>query len=164
MEIKKTSAIIAAIAFILSAQTLTRNQAWRSETSLWSDISFLSPGKARPRYNLGTIYHRHGDIDSAIKEYKKAVGIDPSFYLALNNLGYAYFKKGLFKEAINEYKKALEFSPKDPDVRYNLAMAYAATGLKKKAREEFLLVLSIIPGDPDTTRELAKITGRSTVK
>ena len=130
MEIKKTSAIIAAIAFILSAQTLTRNQAWEGETSLWRGASFLSPLKARPR----------------------------------NNLGYAYFKKGLFKEAINEYKKALEFSPKDPDVRYNLAMAYAATGLKKKAREEFLLVLSIIPGDPDTTRELAKITGRSTVK
>ena len=146
--IGKTSAIIAAIAFILSAQTLTRNQAWESETSLWSNISFLSLNKARPRYNLGNAYNDASATDMAITEYKEAVRLRPSYKEAIYNLGTIYHRHGDIDSAIKEYKKAIEIAPSFYLALNNLGYAYFEKGLFKEAINEYKKALEFSPRRP----------------
>ena len=62
--------------------------------------------------NLGVVYYEQRDYGRAIKNYEKAVSLNPwaSYY---SNLGAAYFAKKEFEKAASNYAKALEL---DPDI------------------------------------------------
>ncbi len=49
-----------------------------------------------------------------IEAFKKAIEMDPNFYLPYVNLGTTYYDMGHFKEAASYLKKALEIYPKHP--------------------------------------------------
>ena len=68
----------------------------------------------------GVSLDSQGKIDDAIREYKKALRLEPNNREAHYNLAVAYHKKGLFKEAIEEYKTVLGLYPNDPETLYNL--------------------------------------------
>ena len=87
--------------------------------------------------NLGFAYGMKGNIDEAIKEYRKVLECVPDDYDAHYNIGYLLGKKKAYKEAIEEYKKALKGLPEDKEVYYNLAII-CTVGLKDlSAAQEF---------------------------
>ncbi|MBN1383975.1 MAG: tetratricopeptide repeat protein [Elusimicrobia bacterium] len=75
-------------------------------------------------YNLGGIYLGKTRIDEAIEEYKKAIKINPEYFMAYNNLGLAYNKKGYYDKAILAFKKAVHIKPDFADAYVNLALSY----------------------------------------
>ncbi|MFZ3073466.1 MAG: tetratricopeptide repeat protein [Thermodesulfobacteriota bacterium] len=181
--IRKTSVIIAAIIFILSASAFCRNAAWLNETSLWSGVSSLSPNRPRPHYILGNAYDdasvtprptplpgTHSEsgsgapkgglggisaIDEAIKEYKEAIRLRPSYKEAVYNLGTVYDRQGDIDSAIKEYKKAAEIDPSFYLALNNLGYAYSKKGLFKEAIAEYKKALRFFPQDPDVRYNLA---------
>jgi tetratricopeptide (TPR) repeat protein len=52
-----------------------------------------------------------GDLDTAIREFQKAVDLSPSMASGYASLGAAYFKKGDYERAIPVLEKALELNP-----------------------------------------------------
>lgn len=78
-----------AAAAILVLFTVSRNEVYRSEVSLWEETARLSAGKARVHNNLGFAYHMAGEPDRAIPAYRQALRIDPGFRLARGNLAQA---------------------------------------------------------------------------
>lgn len=57
---------------------------------------------------LGRLYSVKGEYKKAIKEYKKALEIDPNYKLAKVNLGFIYYMKGPLNKdrcASNRYMK-----------------------------------------------------------
>jgi tetratricopeptide (TPR) repeat protein len=60
--------------------------------------------------NMGTIYAAKGDFASAIREYNKALELDPSLLLVHYNLARAYLSINNPKEAIGELEKSLAIS------------------------------------------------------
>lgn len=76
----------ATLAMLLAGLTITRNQVYRSEISLWEDTVAKSPGKARARNNLGYAYLQAGRKSEAETEFRAALEIDPDYYKARNNL------------------------------------------------------------------------------
>ncbi len=52
--------------------------------------------------------------EKEIEAFKKAIELDPSFYLPYVNLGITYYDMGNFKEAARHLKKALEIFPEHP--------------------------------------------------
>ena len=63
---------------------------------------------AETYYNLALTYKNKGEIGQAIKEYQKAIEIDPNFMEAHYNLGKIYQEKGEHIEAAREFGKHLE--------------------------------------------------------
>jgi superkiller protein 3 len=81
-------------------------------------------------FNKGYQAGEAGNLDEAIRCYKKAITIDPNYAPAYNNLGGIYGNKGMLDDAIVEYKKAIAIDPDYTFAHNNLARAYRQKGLK----------------------------------
>jgi len=67
-----------------------------------------------PIYNgLGYAYFNQEQYDLAIRNYKEALNVDPSYVTALNNLAHAYERKKLTAQALATYEQALAHAPKN---------------------------------------------------
>src|SRR6266550_34046 len=51
------------------------------------------------------------EYDKALKDFQKAVQLDPKNHRAFNGLGYAYRKTGDYNKALENYGTALQISP-----------------------------------------------------
>jgi tetratricopeptide (TPR) repeat protein len=71
--------------------------------------------------NLGVTYEKNGELDNALKEYKKASKKLPVAYLYIGNI---YFQKDEFDDAESYYKKAISKDPNNADAYNNLAWLY----------------------------------------
>ena len=81
--------------------------------------------EARKHYKIGNTLRSEGKDTCAIKEYEKALAMDPSFWMAKKSIeflkqyiekkhvsfGSLYESEGKTQEAIQEYKKASDVSP-----------------------------------------------------
>ena len=72
-------------------------------------------------FNLGLVQARHGQIDKAIADYRKALELKPDFAEAHFNLGLALAGRGEVDSAIAHYQKALEIKPAFVEMHNNLA-------------------------------------------
>jgi tetratricopeptide (TPR) repeat protein len=108
--------------------TYERNFVWKDDLRFWSDIAKKSPNKARVYNYLGLAYHKIGDLDNAILQYKKGLSLNPFEIEAHINLGVSYFHKGLIDKAITHFKHVIEINPNNADAHYNIGIAYGSKG------------------------------------
>ena len=78
--------------------------------------------RAAIKSNIGQIYLKHKNFKEAIKEYQKAIGLNPKQVEAYNGIGLAYTMTQEYDLAISAQKQALELDQ-------NLAEAHAGLGL-----------------------------------
>ena len=143
------------LALILSFLTVSRNQVWKSELSLWQDVVSKSPQKARPHSNLSMAYGKVGDYDKAIQHAERAIRLDPQFAQAYYNLGLAYGRKKDMKQSIAFYKKAIEANPEYSKAFYNLALTYRKTNQYDLAIERYEKALELKPNYVNAHNNLA---------
>lgn len=74
----------------LGIATVQRNGLWASPLALWTDAVAKSPLNARAHNNLGFALERQGDLDGAIREYRRALDLDPGYAQAGRNLQRAW--------------------------------------------------------------------------
>jgi tetratricopeptide (TPR) repeat protein len=84
-------------------------------------------------YSAGQKADTKENYQEAIKNYLKAVQVDPTFAFAYDNLGVSYRKTGDFGNAIKAYKKSLEINPQGETPLQNLAIVYQQTKEYRKA-------------------------------
>lgn len=60
---------------------------------------------------LGYAYFAQEQYDLAIRQYKEALDIAPTYVTALNNLGHSYERKQLTTQALESYELALQYDP-----------------------------------------------------
>lgn len=102
--------------------------------------------KSAITFNLaGAINAELSQFDQAIKYYKKAVGIRPSYYEAFYNMGVAQQSKNYFKEAIESYSKALVIKPNYADPFNNIGFIQHSQGNFKDAIESYSKAIEIKP-------------------
>jgi tetratricopeptide (TPR) repeat protein len=130
-------ALLACTCIVLSYSTLaiSTNPIWRDEIALWEDAVVKSPGKARPHYNLGCALQVTQHHDSALREFRAVLKIDPQHAKAFNNFGLSYNDLGLYDEAIEAYEQSVALDPNSAKARSNLGAAYTNKGLYGKARQ-----------------------------
>lgn len=95
---------------------------------------------------IGIAYHQLLDLDSAKKQYERAMKLNPEYSEAINNLGTVYYARKSYRRAVNEYKKALRINPDSPSILSNLGTAYFARKQYKQATEMYQRALEL---DPD---------------
>jgi len=71
----------------------------------------------------------HGLRDEAIREFRKAIELDPDNAHAHDNLATVLAEKERYRESLEEYLHALRLEPDNPTAHYNLACFLATHGL-----------------------------------
>jgi Flp pilus assembly protein TadD len=89
-----------------------------------------------------------GWLDEAIKEFQKAIELDPGSAHAHDNLATVYSEKKLFRDALGEYLTAIRLEPDSATAHYNLA-CFLATHALDMAVGEYEEAIHQDPEYPD---------------
>ena len=142
---RKIPIVVIIILALYVAGTITRNNVWKDNFTLWADTVEKSPDSAEAHNNLGLAYVSQGQLDRAIAEYQTALRLKPDYEMAHYNLGLAYASQGQLDRAIAEYQTALRLSPGVAEVHNNLGFAYASQGQFDRAIAEYQTALRLKP-------------------
>lgn len=94
---------------------------------------------------LGIIAFARYDFGSAMKSFKRALGLEPENAEIRHNLAMAYLKTGQNEEAVVELRRILLLAPDHLEARNNLAVIELAAGETSSALEHFTLSLDQDP-------------------
>jgi len=88
-------------------------------------------------FNRGKTFHQERRYEDAVREYRKAVKLDPENPFIFNAMGLALASLGSFRESLESFNRALTINPDLTDVYNNIGMVYAESGERDKAFEAF---------------------------
>jgi tetratricopeptide (TPR) repeat protein len=110
--------------------------------------------QAKAHFNLGTVFVRSGEINSAETHLKQAISLKPDFAEAYANLGILFDHSGRGDEALPSLKRAINLDPRNAVYHFNLGLAYAKLMKLREAREEFETTLTLDPSLTDAHQKL----------
>ncbi len=105
-----------------------------------------APNSAVIANKIGIGYHQLTELDTAKKNYERALKLNPKYAEAINNLGTVHYAKRSYRRAISQYKKALAITPNSASIYSNLGTAQFA---RKKYKEAFEAYQKALDLDPD---------------
>ena len=123
-----TAAILA-----LASATARRNEDYRSDFVMWSDIVAKRPLNPRAHYNWGNVLYRQGKVNEAISHFSEVLRLKPDYADAHVYLGVALGGQGQLNEAIAHFSEALRLRPNSAEARYNLGAALFRQGRLEEA-------------------------------
>jgi tetratricopeptide (TPR) repeat protein len=82
------------------------------------------------------------EYGKALKDFQKAVQLDPKNHRAFNGLGYAYRKTGDYNKALDSYSTALQISPNFPDAIEYRGEAYLGLNRTEDAKQAYLTLFA----------------------
>ena len=80
---------------------------YEAAIAYYTEAVELNPRAAAAYVNRGVAYESTGDLDRALRDYGKALGLEPKPE-AYHNRGNVHFKRGEYDRAVRDYGKALE--------------------------------------------------------
>lgn len=114
-------------------------------------VGILKPGPNAPAlYRLGSFLQGSGELEEAVRCYKKAVAIQPDLADAYFNMGVISHVLGKPDDAIIYYQKVLELNPNHLLANNNLGNVLRQSGRADEAMEYYQKALSINPDHADT--------------
>ncbi|MHC4640890.1 MAG: tetratricopeptide repeat protein [Planctomycetota bacterium] len=139
--------LVIAIITMLILTTISRNKDYQSAASIWQTVIDVVPDNHRAYYNLGIAFKAQGNLDEAIRQYRKALDLKPNYAKAYCNLGEAFRNQGNLGEAVLQYRKALHLKPKFAIAHHNLGVALSAQGKLNEAVSHYRQAIQINPND-----------------
>lgn len=134
------------IGIVFTFQTVQRNKAWESNTTLFTADVQNSPNSARVQFNYGVLKMNTEESDSLIKRqqfllavssFKKAIAIDSLDAGSYTNLAVVCFRLNRFDQSVMYTQKAIGLNPSDTSLYANLGDAYFALKNYSKASDAF---------------------------
>jgi protein O-mannosyl-transferase len=138
---------VAAVLFLLLSYGTTRQiPIWKSSIDLWNYEISKEPGKIAFAYNNRALaFIEEGQDDRALKDFDKAIAIDPADYRAYNNRGCLYFGTGLTDKSIEDFNKAISINPKYDKAYNNRGFAYIEKTQYDRAIEDYSKAIALNP-------------------
>lgn len=112
---------------------------------------------SRIHNNLGLLYREQGMLDYAVREFQRALIIDPDYLTARNNLGVALLGQSRLDEASAEFRRVLARDADNVDASVNLALVERAAGRLEAAKEALLRALMAEPRNAPAHFNLAGV-------
>ena len=137
--IRGLAAVFCIELMVLSLGTMQRNQVWRTEESLWRDVTIKSPRNARGLVGYGGTFLQRGDPAEALVYFKKAEPFAARYPTLEANLGVAYGALKQNAEAERHFLRCLELDPSYEAGRYVYAHWLEDNGRRPEAIEQLRL-------------------------
>ncbi|KAM8858350.1 protein O-mannosyl-transferase TMTC4 isoform 1-T1 [Synchiropus picturatus] len=112
------------------ARCALRSHQWRTEQSLFTSALTVCPLNAKVHYNVGKNLADRGNTSAAIRYYRTAVGLHPTYVHAMNNLG------NILKER-NELTEAEQLLSKAVSIQPDFAAAWMNLGIVQNSLQKF---------------------------
>ena len=125
-----------ALAVVLSALTVQRNETYRSALTLWRDTVAHRPDNSRAHLCLGMALMGAGQAAEAEREFESALRLNPAEPTAHNNLGQLLADRGRLEEARAHFAAALRAKPNLAEIHANLADTLRELGRLDEAVRE----------------------------
>lgn len=144
---RRIAAVFCSILFLIVSghATYTRNLAWASEGSLWTDALRKAPQSSRAAHNLGEWHRQFGQYRQAYYYFQLALrhadkAADPKMTksLALNGLASVAYMLGDYKQSLQYFNQCIEINEKDEACLKNRVLAYLQLGQPEKALSDAL--------------------------
>jgi len=129
----------------LMAMSSARSSIYEDEVTLYTDVVFRSPNKARPHNNLGDALKKAGRFEEAGPHFERALALQPDYPDALNNLATIYNSSGRRGEAIQLLSQAISLDPGHLQARYNLAITFYEQGMLSEASQQYAIIIELAP-------------------
>ncbi len=152
--------VVGGLALVFGSMTARRNEAYRSEISIWRDVVTKRPGNARAHNNLGAALGRIGQLDQALAHFQQAVDLTPREVEARDNLGLALLRRGETEEAAEHFREALRLRPEDAVAHNHLGVALSRQGRFDEAIEHYATTIRLRPGYAEAYNNLGNALAR----
>uniref|UniRef100_A0A3P9M9X6 dolichyl-phosphate-mannose--protein mannosyltransferase n=2 Tax=Oryzias TaxID=8089 RepID=A0A3P9M9X6_ORYLA len=123
-------ALTLALLCVYVARCALRSQQWRSEQSLFTSALSVCPLNAKVHYNVGKNLADRGNTTAAVRYYREAVRLHPTYVHAMNNLG------NILKEK-NELIEAEQLLSKAVSIQSDFAAAWMNLGIVQNSLQKF---------------------------
>jgi Flp pilus assembly protein TadD len=137
-----------------AAGVRARNAVWRTEETLWRDVTEKSPTNGRGLMNYGENRMASGNYPLAIQYFERALAYTPNYELLHVNLGVAYGAMRRAEDAERSFRHAIALAPDDWRSHLYYARWLRNVGRLDEARAEALLAAAQNPAD-EASRTLA---------
>jgi Flp pilus assembly protein TadD len=153
-----------AILLILCASgyaTFQRNKVWKTEETLWRDVSMKSPRNPRGLMNYGNTLMARGDYEGALDYFHRALALAPQYSVLLINLAIAEDATKQSAAAEQHFKDALRLAPASPDSYTYYARYLLSHSRADEARAFLQSALELSPTDITARELLAQADGQA---
>ena len=133
--------------------TWQRNSVWKTDESLWRDVTIKSPQNGRGLMNYGNTLMARGDFEGALDYFHRAQVLTPQYSFLLVNLAIAEDATKQPGRAEQHFQEALKLAPESPDSYIYYGRWLLSQSRMPEARSLLLTALELSPQDL-TAREL----------
>lgn len=140
-------ALILLILGVLVKKTTEQINIWHDPITLWSHELRLFPKEILAYINRGGAYAGQGNLQLAIRDYNKAVEINPNNAQVYYNRGIVYKIAGNYQEALNDQSRAIELNPQYAEAYNNRGNTYNILGKYEEALNDLNKAIEINPRD-----------------
>jgi lipoprotein NlpI len=95
--------------------------------------------------SAGVSHLQQGEYDQAIRDFDRAIALQPGLVVAWRNRGLAHKAKGDFDRALADYEQAIVFAPSDARLYTERGVAYAGMGDFNNAIADFNRAIALKP-------------------
>jgi tetratricopeptide (TPR) repeat protein len=152
-----------AILLILCASgyaTFQRNKVWKTEETLWRDVSMQSPRNPRGLMNYGNTLMARGDYEGALDYFHRSLALAPQYSVLLINLAIAEDAIKQSAAAEQHFEDALRLAPTSPDSYTYYARYLLAHSRADEARAFLQSALELSPTNLTARDLLARVDGQ----
>ena len=143
--------------------TFQRNKVWKTEETLWRDVTVKSPRNSRGLMNYGNTLMAKGDFNGALDYFHRALAIAPQYSVLFVNLAIAEDATNQSALAEQHFKEAMRLAPFSPDSYTYYARYLLVHGRSQQADTLIRSALSVSPTDV-TARDLFNQIDRQQTK
>ncbi|MCD4695936.1 MAG: tetratricopeptide repeat protein [Bacteroidales bacterium] len=125
----KNSVYLALIAYslFLIITTYQRNEIWRNAINMITDV--IEKDRSDVDVSIGyffrgNIHDLNRDYEGALRDFSKAIELNPDYTMAYNNRGIIKGSTGDFRGALDDFNEAVSLEPGYADAIYNRGNAY----------------------------------------
>ena len=142
--------IAAAVGLVVMLGVITaiQNRTWQNEDELWNRSARFAPDSRIVRVALGVRAERRHDYEVALREYNRALSVNPDIIDALNNSALLYARLGRWEEATPRFERIVSLTPTKAMAHFNLSFAYAVEKRLYPAADELRIAIKLDPDGP----------------
>jgi tetratricopeptide (TPR) repeat protein len=158
MPRKAAIGVFAVIAVALGIRSFVQTQTWRDSDTLFAHGLTVNPDSWAIRTSVAVlaIERQPPDLETAERESRRAIELEPNYALPYNTLGAVFARRGDLASATLAYRKAAELSP-TTEFLTNLGSILAQQGRHEEAEQHLQTAVRLHPDDPSALLNLGTL-------